>query len=115
MNAADIQNRLDTDDRVFLHYTNEAGFNAIKQEGVVRQNNKFAVYLTREVLSPTQVSNVLFIGAGTHEGRGSHVFVVRLGPWIQLEKIGWGAPEYVARERIKLGQHEVIYQGRNPF
>jgi hypothetical protein len=115
MIGADIRNLMAADARVFLHYTNEEGFKRIKQEGVIRQSNKFAVYFTREALPSSEVGNVLFIGAPTHEGRGSHVFALRLDPGILLEEHGWGVIEYITRQRIKLGQHEVIYAGRNPF
>jgi len=115
MVGADIRNLIATDAQVFLHYTSEAGYKAIKDSGVLRVSDKFAVYFTREALAPSEMGNVLFIGASTHEGRGTHVFVLRLDPGILLEEHGWGIAEYITRQRIKLGQHEVLYEGKNPF
>lgn len=113
MNGNEIINRLLTEDRVYLHYTDEGGLQRILGTGVIRTNDKLVVYLTQEPMTQEQAHMNLFIGASTHEGRGSHVLVLHLSSGIPVERVGYY--EFCVRQSIRLDQHMVVYAGPNPF
>ncbi|NUQ75853.1 MAG: hypothetical protein HUU21_20105 [Polyangiaceae bacterium] len=113
MNADEILSLLVSDPRVYLHYTDEGGLESIQSQGVIRTNDKFAVYFTQEPFSEAEAHTRLFIGATTHAGRGSHILVVRLDNGLALERSGFY--EVCARQSVRLSQHQVLYAGPNPF
>ena len=113
MTGDDIINAILSSDRVFLHYTDAMGLAAILQTGVIRTNQKFVVYLTQEPTSPSDAHTNLFIGATTHEGRGSHILVLRIDSGVLVDRVAY--LEYVARQSLRLDQHSVLYAGPNPF
>jgi hypothetical protein len=113
MSKAQIENALLSDSNVYIHYTSEEGLIEIQHEGVIRVNAKMVVYLTQEMFTPSDAHTKLFIGASTHEARGTHVIVLRLDSGIPVERTGYF--EYAVRQTIRLDQHVVVYQGENPF
>jgi hypothetical protein len=98
---------------VYLHYTSAQGLAGIQTEGVIRGNGKFAVYLTQEPIKESDAHNTLFIGATTHQGRATHVIVLRLDSGVPVERVGYY--EYCVRQNIRLDQHVVLFAGPNPF
>jgi hypothetical protein len=98
---------------VYLHYTGAEGLSGIQHEGVIRTNSKTVVYLTQEPFSADQAHTNLFIGASTHEGRGTHLLVLHLDSGVPVERVGHF--EYVVRQTIRLDQHVVLFAGENPF
>lgn len=102
-----------TDSQVYVHYTDESGLNGILREGVIRPNFKGVVYLSQEPLKASETANVLFIGATTHEGRGTHILVLRLDLGLPVTRLT--TYESSVRQSIRLDQHRVIYAGPNPF
>ena len=102
-----------TDPQVYVHYTDEAGLNGILREGVIRPNFKGVVYLSQEPLKASETHNVLFIGATTHEGRGSHILVIKLDLGLPITKLT--TFESSVSQSIRLDQHRVLYHGVNPF
>ena len=113
MGADEILGLLLSDPRVYLHYTDEAGLESIRSEGVIRTNDKFAVYFSQEPFSQAEAHTRLFIGASTHAGRGSHILAVRLDNGLAIERTGFY--EVCARQSVRLTQHQVLYSGPNPF
>ncbi|MEZ4303008.1 MAG: hypothetical protein R3B70_49245 [Polyangiaceae bacterium] len=111
--ANEIIHLLLTDPRVYLHYTDLAGLNAILGQGVIRTDSKYAVYFTQEPFSQAEAHTKLFIGATTHAGRGSHVLVVKLDNGLPIERTGYY--EVCVRQSVRLAQHQVLYSGPNPF
>jgi hypothetical protein len=113
MTADEILSLLLSDPRVYIHYTDAAGLENIAMQGVIRTNDKFAVYFSQEPFSQSEAHTKLFIGATTHAGRGSHILVVRLDNGLLLERTGFY--EVAARQSVRLDQHHVLYTGPNPF
>lgn len=113
MNADEILSLILSDPRVYLHYTDESGMDAILMDGVIRTNTKYTVYFTQEPFSQAEAHLKLFIGATTHAGRGSHILVIRLDNGLLLERTGFY--EVCARQSVRLDQHQVLYSGKNPF
>lgn len=112
MTDDDIMRALLSDNRVYLHYTDAAGASAIRQTGVIRTNTKLAVYLTQEPMSEAEAHQKLFIGATTHEGRGSHVVVLRISAGLPVRRLS--TFEFASDQTIRLDQHQVLYIGPNP-
>lgn len=102
-----------SDSQVYIHYTDEGGLNGILRSGVIRPNFKGVVYLSQEPLKVSETHNALFIGASTHEGRGTHVLVLRLDLGLPVTRLT--AFESSVSQIIRLDQHRVIYSGPNPF
>ena len=98
---------------VYLHYTSAQGLAGILAEGVIRGNNKFAVYLTQEPIKESEAHNKLFIGATTHQGRATHLIVLRLDSGVPVDRVGYY--EFQVRQNIRLDQHVVLFAGQNPF
>lgn len=113
MTSDDIINTILSSDRVFLHYTDAMGLSGILQSGVIRTNQKSVVYLTQEPTSQSDAHTNLFIGATTHEGRGSHVLLLRIDSGILVERVAY--LEFCVRQSLRLDQHAVLYAGPNPF
>jgi hypothetical protein len=113
MTADEIIQRVLTDNQVYLHYTDGSGLQRILAEGVIRMNEKYAVYLTQEPLTQAEAHMNLFIGATTHAGRGSHILVLRVDSGVPVERVGY--LEYCVRQTLRLDQHMVLYAGPNPF
>ena len=114
MNAEDLlYTALMNDARVFLHYTSGSGLAGILAAGTIRTDGKGYVYFTQEPFTPEQAHMNLFIGASTHEGRGTHIIALRLDSGIPLEDAG--LYETRVRQSIRVDQHEMIYNGPNPF
>ncbi|AKT37190.1 uncharacterized protein CMC5_013200 [Chondromyces crocatus] len=113
LTAEQILNELILDSRVFLHYTSSSGLSGIMKDGVIQTDGKYAVYFSQEPMSPDDVHTKLLIGATTHEGRGTHLLVIRVDSGIPIETTGYH--EVCVRQRIRLDQHMVLYHGPNPF
>ncbi len=113
MDKSKIEHALLSDSNVYIHYTSAEGLSAIRHEGVIRANAKMVVYLTQEMFKPADAHLSLFIGASTHEGRGTHIIVLRLDSGIPVERLSYY--EYAVRQTIRIDQHVVVYEGENPF
>lgn len=113
MTGNDIYSALLSDHRVYVHYTDEAGLRAILHEGVIRPNFKGVVYLTQEPMSQSEAHTRLFIGATTHEGRGSHILLIQLASGLPITRLT--SLEFSVSQSIKLSQHTVLYAGPNPL
>ncbi|WNG18842.1 hypothetical protein [Cystobacter fuscus] len=114
MNSIEIRSLLQADPDVFIHYTDETGLRNILQEGVIRPNRKGHVYFTQEPFSQADAHMNLFLAQSTHEGRGSHILVIRLDPGVRITKMS-DLYEFRIQDSLKLHQHEVLYEGKNPF
>jgi hypothetical protein len=108
-----IEHALLSESNVYIHYTSAEGLSHIEHEGVIRVNAKMVIYLTQEMFKPDDAHMNLFIGATTHEDRGTHIVVLRLDSGIPVERVS--LYEYVVRQTIRLDQHVVLSAGENPF
>lgn len=113
MTADEIINAIMSDSRTYIHYTDGAGLQSIQNEGVIRANHKFALYLSQEPMSPSEADMKLFISATTHAGRGSHILLLRLDSGVRVVRTA--EFEFRAETSIRLDQHMVLYAGPNPF
>lgn len=98
---------------MFVHYADDAGLRGILESGIIRANRKGFVYLTREVFGRDDANMRLFLAQPTHEGRGSHLLLIRLDPGLRVVKMP-DIYEFRIQDSIRLDQHEVLYAGRNP-
>jgi hypothetical protein len=113
MTGNEILDAVLSDQRVFIHYTDESGLRGMLHEGVIRTNFKGVVYLTQEPLSQGEAHTRLFIGATTHEGRGSHLIILRVDGGLPVTRLT--DYEFSVSQSIKLHQHTVLYSGPNPM
>ncbi len=113
MTGNEILNAVLSDHRVYIHYTDESGLRSMLHEGVIRTNFKGVVYLTQEPFSQSEAHTRLFIGAVTHEGRGSHLLVIRVDGGLPVTRLT--DYEFSVSQSIKLHQHAVMYAGPNPM
>ena len=114
MNSIEIRSLLRADAAVYIHYTDENGLRNINQEGLIRPNFKGHVYLSQTPFSQQNAHMNLFLAQTTHAGRGSHLFVIRIDPGLQVKKMP-DLYEFRVESSIKLRQHEVLFSGKNPF
>jgi hypothetical protein len=113
MTGHEILNAVLSDQRVFIHYTDEHGLQGMLHEGVIRTNFKGVVYLTQEPMSEGDAHTRLFIGASTHAGRGSHLILLRVDLGLPVTRLT--DYEFSVSQSIKLHQHTVMYSGPNPM
>jgi hypothetical protein len=113
MTRDQIEHALLSQPNVYVHYTSAEGLSAITHEGVIRTNAKMVIYLTQEMFKQSDAHMNLFIGATTHEGRGTHILVLHLDSGVPVERVSYY--EYAVRQTIRLDQHVVLYAGENPF
>jgi hypothetical protein len=113
MTAEQLFNALANDPKLHLHYTDGSGVDRILSDGVMRTDEKFALYFTREPMTESEAHNALFIGASTHAGKGSHVIAVRLSDGLPLEQTA--LYEFRCTQSVRLDQHVLVYAGPNPF
>lgn len=113
MNSIQIRSFL-SDASVFIHYTDEKGLRGIQQNGVIRPNYKGFVYLSQTPFSPENANMNLFLAQTTHEGRGTHMIVMRLDPGLNPTKMS-DLYEFRVNQSIRLDQHELLYSGKNLF
>ncbi|WP_104983893.1 RHS repeat-associated core domain-containing protein [Sorangium cellulosum] len=100
--------------QVLRHYTDEAGFKAIRDSQMLLPNARGQVFATKETLSPIQAFGRLFLSLQTHTGRGEFVieFTPRQGVTFSPGKPG----ELIHRGTIRFGRHaDVRYAGPNPY
>lgn len=102
-----------SDSAVYIHYTDEGGLGGIIAEGVIRPNAKGVVYLSQEPVKKGDAHNLLFIGAPTHAGRGTHLILIRIDLGIPVERLTH--LESCVHQILRLDQHHVLYSGPNPF
>ncbi len=105
-----------TEGRIFAHYTNEAGFEAIQASGALRANNG-RLYLTTDALSAEEAFTHLFGGNTTREfaGKGKYIFEIELKPHVRLSQ-GTQANELIANETLREGRDfTIIFAGLNPY
>lgn len=69
---------------------------------------------TQEMLSPDDVHNVLFAGAPSHAGRGSHLLAVRLRVGTALEQQVQRF-EFVHHGALRFEPSNIVFSGPNPF
>ncbi len=113
MTGDELLQELVYDSNTYIHYTDASGLSRILQEGVIRTDQKGYVYFTQEPMTQAQAHMNIFIGASTHEGRGSHVLVLRLSVGMPIEDCG--LYELRVRQGVRLDQHHIVYYGENPF
>lgn len=113
MKGDDILHALLNDTQTFIHYTDASGLERIFSEGVIRTDQKGYVYFSQEPMNQQTAHTNIFIGATTHEGRGSHILVLRLDMGMPIENCGMY--ELRVRQGVRLDQHQLVYAGENPF
>jgi RHS repeat-associated protein len=96
----------------WYHYTDLAGYEGIMQDQQIKGTLR-VVFATNLPMSSQDAESVLFIGAGTHAGRGDYVIQFAANPGVTF----FPAPkpgEYVHFGALRFGRHiNVIYSGPN--
>ncbi|RCG20732.1 RHS repeat protein [Streptomyces diacarni] len=102
------------DDDVVFHYSNRAGYEGILDSGTVRADAKGRAYVTQELVSSGDVSNVLFAGNPAYAGRGEYMMAIRT-PEGTLLRVGEQPNELIHQGSLRFRPEDVIYAGPNPF
>jgi RHS repeat-associated protein len=99
-------------DRVFYHYTDEAGAKAIQGSGQIAKNGKGQIFLTDKKLAKDEVANTLFVGnAGT---KGTHVVEVRLKAGVEIKQEK-NTNEHIHTGTIRDGRQAELSVSPNDF
>lgn len=101
-------------DDVVFHYTDETGLNGITGSGVLKPDGKGRVFVTQEMLSAGDAHNVLFAGAPSHAGRGSHLLAIRLREGAAVEQQVQRF-ELVHQGALRFDPSDIVFSGINPF
>ncbi|WP_158224754.1 RHS repeat domain-containing protein [Agaribacterium haliotis] len=103
-------------DNVYFHYTDRNGYRGIiGSQGVIAPGADGLVYLTTDMLSPSEVHNSLFMGAPGYEGKGSHIFALEVFEGVPLRP-GTQPNEVTHAGALRNGRHvKFLYGGKNPI
>ncbi|MEO0442474.1 MAG: FG-GAP-like repeat-containing protein [Pseudomonadota bacterium] len=103
-------------DNVYFHYTDRNGYRGIiGSQGVIAPGADGLVYLTTDMLSPSEVHNSLYMGAPGYEGKGSHIFALEVFEGVPLRP-GTQPNEVTHAGALRNGRHvKFLYGGKNPI
>ncbi|WP_019354956.1 putative T7SS-secreted protein [Streptomyces sp. AA1529] len=107
-----LLNNLDED--VVFHYSNRAGHEGILDSGTIRADAKGRAYVTQEMVSSGDVSNVLFAGNPAYAGKGDYLLAIRT-PEGTIFRTGEQPNELIHQGSLRFRPEQVLYAGPNPF
>ncbi|WP_050483075.1 RHS repeat-associated core domain-containing protein [Pseudomonas sp. Ant30-3] len=102
-----------SDENIFIHYTNQSGFENIMKTGVLEPNTKGKVYISNVLMSPKDVMRDILINDPMHSGKGDYSIIFKADA-AQLSNIVKSSElEYIHSGRLKIG--EILHAGKNPY
>ncbi|WP_416566120.1 PA14 domain-containing protein [Nocardia testacea] len=103
------------DDDTLFHYTNKEGFEAaMANPATLRANERGRVYATRDMLSPEEAEQALFVGNPAYAGKGDYVII--FNPQDGQEWAPGDQPnELIHYGTVRIPEPDIIYAGPNPF
>ncbi|WP_162602676.1 LamG-like jellyroll fold domain-containing protein [Streptomyces spongiicola] len=102
------------DDDVIFHYSDQKGYEGIFGSGTIRADSKGRAYVTQEMVSPSDIHNVLFAGNPAYAGKGGFMIAIRRREGVSL-RVGEQPNELIHQGSLRFDRSDVLYAGPNPF
>jgi hypothetical protein len=102
------------DDDVIFHYSDQKGYEGILGSGTIRADSKGRAYVTQEMVSPSEIHNVLFAGNPAYVGKGGFMISVRRRQGVSL-RVGEQSNELIHQGSLRFDRSDILYAGPNPF